>query len=284
MPRIKSWIAFSRLLLLATLGAAPTVGATAKPKPVVQKGLLGDIEPWGAEDAASEDDQPRIPEPMVFDLMRPLGAHQGELEVNVLGLFPIASRGEGGGVPDALGLPGEGVEWAPEVEYAVLDGFTLELELPFENTTVAAYKGGAQWTFGKAFGNSFIHGAQFIVQYDRQPANWLPTLTYVAGMRFSRTWSVLGMFGFRGVTNPEHPGDELEGIMNISVFADVAPHITLGVETNLAESVGGKTNFLLMPQLQWEVTDHFMLQGGIGARMTDENTLAEASVRVIRSF
>jgi hypothetical protein len=47
---------------------------------------------------------------------------------------------------------------------------------------------------------------------------------------------------------------------------------------------GGKTNFLLMPQLQWEVTDHFMLQGGIGARITDENTLAEASVRVIRSF
>jgi hypothetical protein len=35
---------------------------------------------------------------------------------------------------------------------------------------------------------------------------------------------------------------------------------------------------------RWNVTDHFMLQGGIGARMTDENTLAEASVRVIRSF
>jgi hypothetical protein len=284
MRKIRSRTALSLVSLLALLGATSTIGATVKPKPVVQTGPLGDIEPWGAEDAASEDDQPRIPEPMVFDLMRPLGAHQGELEMNVLGLFPLASKGEGGGIPDALGLAGEGVEWAPELEYALLDGFTLELELPFENTTVAAYKGGAQWTFGKAFGNTFIHGAQLIIQYDRQPANWLPTLTYVAGMRFSRTWSVLGMFGFRGVTNPTHPGDEWEGIVNLSIFADIAPHITLGVETNLAESVGGKTNFLLMPQLQWEVTDHFMLQGGIGARITDENPLAEPSVRVIRSF
>lgn len=284
MPRIKSWIAFSRLLLLATLGAAPTVGATAKPKPVVQKGFLGDIEPWGAEDASSEDDQPRIPEPMVFDLMRPLGAHQGELEANVLGLFPIASRGGDNGVPDALGLPGNGVEWAPEVEYALMDGFTLELELPFENTHVAAYKGGAQWTFGKAFGNTFIHGAQLIVEYERQPASWLPTLTYLAGLRIDRIWSVFGMFGFRGVTNPEDPGDELDGIMNVSVFADVAPQVTLGVETNLSESLGGKTNFLLMPQVHWEITDHFMFQGGIGARITDQNTLAEASVRLIHSF
>lgn len=31
-------------------------------------------EPWGAEDTSTEDDKPRIPEPMVFDLMRPLGA------------------------------------------------------------------------------------------------------------------------------------------------------------------------------------------------------------------
>jgi len=221
---------------------------------------------------------------MVFDLMRPLGAHHGELEVNAVGLFPISSGGEGGAVPDALGLPGQGLEWAPEMEYALLDGFALELELPFETSRLAAYKGGAQWTFGKAFGNTYIHGAQLIVQYDRQPANWLPTLTYVAGLRLSRTWSVLGMFGLRGITNSRHPGDALEGIVNFSVFADVAPNITLGLETNLAESAEGKTNFLLMPQLQWEVTDHFMLQGGIGARITDKNTLAEASVRVIRSF
>lgn len=270
-------------LMLGAIPWQPSVLASPQ-KPPAQDAVSGDTDPWGAEDKASEDDLPRIPEPMVFDLMRPLGAHQGELEVNVLGLFPIASRANGGGVPDALGLPGAKTEWAPEIEYAVLDGFSLELELPFKYTRVAAYKGGAQWTFGKALGNTFIHGAQLIIQYDREPASWLPTLTYIAGIRLNKTWSLLGMFGFRGMTNPEHPGDELDGIMNISAFADVAPRVTLGVETNLSESLGRTTNFLLMPQFHWEVMDYFIIQGGIGARVTDTNTLAEASVRVIYSF
>jgi hypothetical protein len=284
MLKIRPSIALKLLLLAATLGMASSAGASVKPRLVAPQGSVDDVEPWGAEGASSEDDQPRIPEPMVFDLMRPLGAHQGELEANVLGLFPIASRGGANGIPDALGLPGNGVEWAPEVEYALLDGFTLELELPFENTRVAAYKGGVQWTFGKALGNTFIHGAQLIVEYEREPASWLPTLTYLAGLRIDEIWSVFGMFGFRGITNPEHTGDELDGIMNVSVFADVAPQVTLGVETNLSESLGGKTNFLLMPPVHWEMTDHTRFQGGIGARITDQNMLTEASVRLVHSF
>lgn len=246
---------------------------------------IGDFEPWGAEDKSAEDDLPRIPEPMVFDLMRPLGARRGELEVNVLGLFPLAAgQIPVNGVPDPLGLPGKHIEWAPELEYAVTDGFALELELPFQDTTVAAYKGGAQWTFGKAFDNTFIHGAQFIIEYEREPANWLPTLTYIAGWRINPVWSVLGMFGFRGLTQASTPGDQLEGIVNLSVFVDVARHTTLGVETNFAESLAGSWELLVMPQLQWEITDYVMLQAGIGVRLTNETTLAEAGLRLIRSF
>ena len=72
--------------------------------------LLASV-PAGAQEA------PEIAEPMVFDLVRPLGARRGELEVNAL-----AQRNLSG--------PDRNVEWAPEIEYAVADGFAVELELP----------------------------------------------------------------------------------------------------------------------------------------------------------
>lgn len=241
-------------------------------------------EPWGAEDASAEDDKPRIPEPMVFDLMRPLGAHANEAEVNILGLFPFGSPGQNfAPEPDALGLPGVHPEWAPELEYVPLDGLALELELPFQDATLAAYKGGLQWTLGRAFGNALIHGLQLIVQYDRQPASWLPTLTHIMGVRIDRVWSLLTMAGLRGITGRSQNGS-LEGILNASVFADVAPEWTLGVETNLALAGSGQFDWLLMPQMQWEITDHVMLQGGVGARVANGGSAAEAAIRLIRSF
>ncbi|MFM8442543.1 MAG: hypothetical protein ACKN9W_04260 [Methylococcus sp.] len=241
-------------------------------------------EPWGAEDASAEDDKPRIPEPMVFDLMRPLGAREGEAEVNVLGLFPLSSSSEDfASEPDALGLPGAHTEWAPEFEYAPLDGLALEVELPFQEATLAAYKGGLQWTLGKAFSHRLIHGLQLIVQYDRQPARWLPTLTHIMGFRIDRVWSILTMAGLRGNTGPSLDS-RLEGILNASVFADVAPEWTLGLETNFAMAPSGQLALLFMPQMQWEVSDHVMLQGGVGARVTNGRGDPEAALRLIRSF
>jgi len=247
------------------------------------RGLLDD-EPWGAEDAVSEDDSPRIPEPMVFDLMRPLGAHAGERELNVIGLFPLGGNEKNSDtLPDALGLPGSHIEWAPEFELAMADGLALELELPFQDGSLAAYKGGAQWTIGRAMENTFIHGLQFIVQYDKFPSAWLPTLTYLTGLRISRTWSMLAMTGLRGNTS-RSAKDSAEGIFNLSLFADMAPDVTLGLESNLAFAGSGRLSLLLMPQMQWEVTDHVMLQAGLGARIENGLSTAEAAMRLIRSF
>ena len=64
---------------------------------------------------------PHIPEPMVFDMVRPLGAQRGELEINTL-----AQRNLSGS--------GSRTEWAPEIEYAFMDGLAIEFELPFENS------------------------------------------------------------------------------------------------------------------------------------------------------
>jgi hypothetical protein len=46
---------------------------------------------------------PLIPEPMVFDMIRPLAAPRGKLEVNTLALFPLRAKDED-------------VDWAPEID------------------------------------------------------------------------------------------------------------------------------------------------------------------------
>ena len=116
------------VLAFVALGAIPT-GAGAQ----IQDGRL------------TEDHALHIPEPMVFDLVRGLGAGKGEFEANVLAEFPLdrtASRE---------------IEWAPEVEYAFADGLALEFELPFEDGELEGYKGAFQWTIGRPGGGRFIH-------------------------------------------------------------------------------------------------------------------------------
>lgn len=246
---------------------------------------LVDLEPRGAEDRSAEDDQPRIPEPMVFDLVRPLGARRGEFEINTLMIAPLRrARVATSEIPDSLGLDGQGFEWAPEVEYAIWDGIAVELEFPFEEAALGAYKAAAQFTLGTAFERRFIHGAQVIVQYDLNPSTWLPTALYIAGVRFDETWSAVGMLGVRGDTNAATLAARLERIVNFSLFADIAQNLTMGLETNFAVISSGASSTLLMPQLHWEVLDHFMIQAGAGARVDEKKTLPEAAARVIYSF
>jgi len=240
-------------------------------------------EPFGAEDKSAEDDVPRIPEPLVFDLVRPLGAKQGEFEINTLGIIPIG-RAPRNTLPDALGLPGSRFEWAPEIEYAVRDGFALELEFPFETTTLAAYKGAVQWTFGTAFNQHYIHGAQLIVQYDRHPESWLPTLLYLGGARFDSVWSCLAMIGVRADTGAEFQSQRMLKLLNLTLFADITDHATVGVETNLETSMGGESALMVMPQLHWEITDYFMIQSGAGGRFASGGSMGEAAFRIIRSY
>lgn len=68
--------------------------------------LLGWCLWASAEVGDIEDTIPHIPEPMVFDLMRPLHARAGEVEVNTIGILP----------------PGGRLKWAPELEATLLDG------------------------------------------------------------------------------------------------------------------------------------------------------------------
>ena len=88
-------------------------------------------------DAATGSDELDIPEPLVFDLVRPLGSPQGELEVNF-----FASRINGQGQ----------LSWSPEIEYVIADGYAVELELPHTNGSLDEYKMALQGTAGTLLG------------------------------------------------------------------------------------------------------------------------------------
>jgi hypothetical protein len=246
-----------------------------------------EAEPQTIERVSGEEKGPRIPEPMVFDLVRPLGARKGEWEVNVLSLIPLDRKSKTiDEVADTSGLvrrspDQQGVEWAPEIELVLADGMAIEFELPMENSTLEAYKGAGQLTFGTAFKNRFIHGAQTIVQYNIDSKLWATSLLYIAGFRFDPTWSILGMVGARGIVNGT---SDVEVLSNVTLFADITERLVAGIETNFNQIVGGASSLLVMPQLHYEVSQHWMLQAGGGAQFTSEFILPQLGFRLIREF
>jgi hypothetical protein len=210
--------------------------------------------------------------------------------VNVLALIPLRRKtGTINEVTDPSGLvrrspDKQGVEWAPEIELVLADGIAIEFELPMEDSTLEAYKAAGQLTFGTAFNNRFIHGAQTIVQYNIDSKLWETSLLYLAGFRFDTTWSILGMFGSRGFTNGAPGGSDVELLSNVTLFADLTERLVAGIETNLNQVIGGDTAFLLMPQLHYEVSQHWMIQAGGGAQFTSEFILPQLGFRLIREF
>jgi hypothetical protein len=293
LPRSSWQLAVRCLLALqACCHAGQAAAQDEEPWNSVWPSRISDgFEPFGAEDPAVEGREPRIPEPMVFDLVRPLGARRGEFEINVLGLAPL-NRAAGGTaqLPDPLGMvprspDRRGFEWAPEAEWAVWDGFAVEFELPFEDSHLEAYKAAAQLTFGTAFNDTFIHGMQVIVQYDIGPGITHPTFLYIAGWRIDEVWSTLLMLGFRSeIEGSREIAERTEKLLNWSLFADVTDYMTLGLETNVATALNGDSTLFVIPQVHWEVTNRIMIQSGVGVRLAKDFTLPEAGFRAIWTY
>lgn len=277
---------------ISDIGSEPTVSALGRfhqPERTFKQEDK-EVEIPTIERVSGEAKGPRIPEPMVFDLVRPLGAKKGEWEVNALALIPLNRKSETiDEVADPSGLvrrssDKRGVEWAPEIEFVLADGMALEFELPMENSNLEAYKVAGQWTFGTTLQNRFIHGTQGIVQYSVDSKLWSTALLYVAGFRFDPTWSILGMFGARRFTNGAPGGSDVEVLGNLTLFADLHGRLVAGIEANLNQVVGGDTAFLLMPQLHYEISQHWMLQAGGGAQFTSAFIVPQLGFRLIREF
>ena len=218
-----------------------------------------------------------IPEPLMFDLVRGLGAKQGELEMNVLADFPLNSSST------------RGVEWAPEIEYALFNNFAIELEFPFNDFELEAYKMAIQWTIGSSKSNKFIHGIQIIgetyIHDDILELNFL----YVPAYRFSEVWSVIGLFGVMLESGADTPQNNYTIILNASVFADVNKHTVVGLEINNSDPSfqridDNNMELIILPQAHYEFDSGFSLQFGIGPKFSQGKTDGSAVLRVIKSF
>jgi hypothetical protein len=194
---------------------------------------------------------PHIPEPMNFDLVRGLGASRGELEVN--SLFYV-SRPAG----EHLRL-----DWAPEVEWAIVDGFAVEAELPMTDRTVVAYKGAVQWTAPK-ISEGVVHGLQGIAEYIIDERVTELSGLYLLGGRVRRT-SLFAMVGPRFDVGA-HRG--VVGLFNPSVFVDVNEALTLGLENNVVIGKPEEQAALSLAQVHWQVSKVFRIQigGGVDLR------------------
>lgn len=219
----------------------------------------------------------KIPEPLMFDLVRGLGAKKGELEINTLADFPITNTSD------------RDVEWAPEIEYALFNNFAVELEFPFSNGELEAFKTAIQWTIGSSKNNKFIHGIQILgeqyLHIDILEINFL----YVPAYRFNEVWSAIGLFGFMLESGSDASNKNYTIILNASVFADLNHHATVGVEINNSDPTiqifdDNDMALLILPQAHYEFDNGFSFQLGIGPKFIANQTNLSAVIRAIKTF
>jgi len=233
---------------------------------------------------------PNVPEPMVFDLIRPLGVRQGEMEVNVLGSVPF--RRTRSRTPQFSFITGADqstqkratFEWAPEIEYGLFDNFAVEFELPLAEGRVEAFKGAAQYTLGTAFDERFIHGFQGILFVDRTNGAVTPTVLYLAALRLDPTYSLQAMVGFSHEFGGENLVSPTFVLLNMALFAEVNAKWILGVEANYTSELDGAAGLLFMPQVHWNISDKSSIQFGVGTRAQEGNFKVEGVFRIIHEF
>jgi hypothetical protein len=209
---------------------------------------------------------PHIPEPMVFDLVRGLGARKGEAEVNTLMVLSDPTRNPV-------------LAWAPEVEWAFADNYAFEVELPMVDRHLHALKGALQATI-PPYSERFIQGFQVIGEYLLTERDLETTLLYLAGVRFGK-WSMLSMLGARGVT-PLSGMEHYQALFNPSVYHDTGEAITIGLESNFSVSLDGSTwESQLVPQLHWQLSRRTRIQVGGGIAWSETTTAPVAASRII---
>jgi hypothetical protein len=240
------------------LGLTHPVPPPADTRPDPDEGVLGSV-------------RLQIPEPMVFDLVRPLGAEKGEIEVNTLFLRPLSGRSRT-------------VQWAPEVEIAFAEGHAIEFELPIEGVEVESYKLALQSKIPARKSPYFTHGWQGIVEKGRHGFAWDTSQLYLTGIRWHRRWSMMSLHGPR-YFRPRGASGSWSMLANNTVFYQAPRRPVLGFETNLEFSRLRGNYALLMPQVHVHLGRRLQFQVGAGAeRHPGGRANAAASWRLIREF
>lgn len=192
------------------------------------------------------------PEPMVFDLVDPLGTQKGEFEINTL--------------MDYSPRTGQ-FQWSPEIEYSFAKGHAIELELPVENDSLSEYKMALQGTLGELLQKRMIHGWQIIGRRENDEKEFAAEALYINDFKLSEKWSTMNMFGLRR-TRLNEEGDFV-GLTNNSVFYQSHFRFAVGIELN--SEVNNHYNYRLTPQIQYAFTKKAFIQfGGGPSQLNDE--------------
>lgn len=193
-----------------------------------------------------------VPEPMIYDLVRGLDAEAGELEANALIMIAPNRRGAR-------------IGYAPEVEYAFLDGFAGELELPFSDERLEALKGALQATLVRAPDGSWGHGVQLLGEgYLHEPV-FLSALTHIGQLRIGERVTLGSISGGEIVIDHQTGQVHGAGLANVTLGYAVAPLVVTALETNIAVDDAALVSWRVTPQVHVQVNHHFRMQMGLGA-------------------
>lgn len=201
---------------------------------------------------------PHIPEPMVFDLVRGLGARAGELEVNNLALVPF---------------DGKPWRWAPELEWAFADGYAVELELPMHGRSLDAIKVALQGTLPSPL-RSFTHGLQVFGEVSVAGPSGDLVAVHIVGGRMGRA-SMLALIGGKLSFEGEDVVDGA-GLANGSVFVDVREWLTYGVEVSVSLPRQEDASVRLTPQVHVQLHERFRVQYGPSLEITEQGRVSAA--------
>ncbi|MBQ28071.1 MAG: hypothetical protein CMH81_08060 [Nitrospiraceae bacterium] len=234
-----------------------------------------------------EDKFPRIPEPMVFDLVRPLGSVGGDFEINSL-------------FQQSMGSEGGKLDIAPEFELAVLDGFGIEYERILKDDATNAHKVAFQGLFGTPVDGHLVHGWQYFGKLDTHKKTFKSTALYLVGHRLNREWSMMHMMGVQ--QNDKSEGGKIEGVdgdtkgidrdakgvsglYNFSLFHNTTSWLVSGLETNFSFQSSGIQEAMIMPQVHIHFAEQYTVQLGHGVeRRSDGDFTPLITWRVIFSL
>ncbi len=197
-----------------------------------------------------------LPEPMFFDLVRPLGAKKGEFEVNSLAYFPIKRQSRN-------------ISWAPELEFTVRDGLAVEFEFPMHNNHLEAFKFAIQGTINQESKSNYVHGWQWISEYIINERIKEFTLIYLGGFHLNNDFSLFFMSGPRYVHHFKSkegitPKPEFQALFNINFNKRISPHTTIALEQNYGRHFNIGHEYRIIPQVHYRMSHKFMMQVGLG--------------------
>lgn len=195
-----------------------------------------------------------FPEPMVYDLVRALGARKGELEVNMLMLARPLNNG-------ALELA-----WAPEIEWAIRDGLAVEVELPIAHNQVAALKGAVQGTLAQGEDGTWAHGFQLLGEHELESRGTLVHATHIGNLRFGKRYTIVSIIG--GLLDVHDGQVRFGAVVNVTPSYAVSQLLTLSLETNQVIRAAADRSLgwtlRVIPQASVQVNHVLRLQFGAG--------------------